>query len=358
MTTTPLFPIALSSQLDDTGVERVHATGLSLITRATWAAPPAALYLGISDLLTLQKSTDGGLTFQATPPTGVDDSTGNTVVQAGGRLYHWARVQNPNKTVTSTDGNIYIPTTGIVGFNAGMSSLIKTASEWQFYVVNGLNYAYASSNGVDFSPRSFSSGTVYRPVRTAAAILGIGASADLQFTLSLDDGMTHNSYAESAFQSSAGIQSLLATDAGTFIAFGRSPSNALTVGRSPTALPGSWSTSTLPESTSVYPLYSTKNTTGRLLVALSNGRVYYSDDDGNSWSRGADLPYASPPSAILARGYADNKFIWAEAAGAFFAATEQGSGINQLYSSPDGVQPWVLRYTAPPTLSINGIVEF
>lgn len=351
-----LVPIAISSEIDDTGVERVHAAKFTPTVRPAWVAPSSAIYLGLNNELNLKKSIDGGLNFTETPNTGVVASSTNSVVATAGRMYHWSFVDDPNNTFTTIDGTNFTRTTGISGFTASMSELIKTSTEWQLYVNNGIDYLYVSTNGVDFVLRTFATGPVRRPVQFGTKILGIGTATGNTLVVSTDEGLTYSSYTIGDFNSTTGIQSLAVTPSGNYIAFGRNGSGNFAIGTSATGLSGSWTVVPGP-TLSTYALCSAVTPAGRILVVLADGATYYSDNEGSTWTAGALVTYASPPTAIAVVSNPVNVLLYAQDAEAFLVATAQGSGVFEVYRSVDGVAPWVLVYTAPSARTVNGIAE-
>lgn len=358
---TNLIPIAISSQLDVTGEEKIHAANYELVIRPQWAPPPApdaSIYIALNNALTLGVSVDGAATFTDTPATGVIASSVNNVGATDGRLYHWSQPAATNNTFTTTDYTNFTRTTGISGFSGTLTTnLIKTSTEWQLYVVNSANYAYYSTDGVAFSMRTFTSGAVRRPVQFGTKLLGIAISAGNALAVSTDEGVTFASYTITGFNTSNGIQSVAVTPSGNFVIFGRNTSNILTIGRSATGLSGSWTVEAGPVSTTAHPVYSAVTPAGRIVFVLSDGRTYYSDNEGVSWTAGAVVPFNSPPSVSTTTATPAHKFVYAPTTGAFLITTEQGGGVNRLYKSTDSTDSWTLMYTTPSTAPINGIVE-
>lgn len=349
MTTNSLVPIAVSSQFDASGDERVHAVTTSLVVRATWQPPPPPvlrLYVAVDTETQLRRSLDGGASFTDTVPTGLTSvGTEPAVMAAGGRLFH---LGSSTTARVSTDAVNFSAVTGIP-YNAGSGTIIKVGTEWQWYGGD----LYISTDGASFTQRSLSSGVinfVKRPAVMGTTI--VGTASGNRINVSTNSGVTFTEQQLTAFISSEGIQRTLATPTG-FLLFGRATgSGNLLIGRSPTGLLGSWTTAAGPATAIVHGV-SRDPINSRIVIVLQTGETWYSDDNGVVWEGGASCPYAGAGSFPPAQ---ENNMIFSD--GYFYFTAAQGGGVNRIYRTQDGEAAWQQVYQGPSTLAINSMCEF
>ena len=313
------------------------------------------LYVGVGSQLDLQVSVDGGLTFGDTADTGVINSATNSVGAADGFLYHWS---TGSSTVYTTDGTTFDPVTGISSGGDFIIAL-KTATEWQLYKQSSSNNMDYSTDGVAFTNRTITNG-VMCPVQKGTTILGIAnVSGGIvnQFIRSTNEGLSWEAaYAESGFKAtSGGLQRLVLAANGDYLAFGLDGSSLMAIGRSSTGASGSWTVGAGPVTTP-HAVGVCVATTGRILMIVSTGAAWYSDNHGTSWTLGTAVTLGSPPLASATAKLSNNNLYYSN--DAFFFIAPQGGGVNRIYRSTDGVAAWSLVYTSPASASINSMVEF
>lgn len=310
----------------------------------------APLFVAIDNTLTLKKSTDGGATFPDTVTTGLTDITSEIYVgAAGGKIFHFG---TDSEGRVSDDGVSFSGCTGLP-FDAGIGNLIHINSEWQAYIDSG--NLYVSANGTAFAQRTITSGAINlasMPAVMGARVLCLAAGN--RVNLSTDSGATFTEEQIAAFNSFEGINRILAVETFRFILFGRAAgSGDMLIGRSFDGSPGSWTTAAGPATAVVHGVAFDPDAY-RIVIVLQTGDTWYSDDEGGSWDAGAAVPYAGagafPPVQT-------NNMIFS--GGYFYFCAAQGSGVNRIYRSPDGVTAWAQVFQASPTgNAIHSMCEF
>lgn len=308
------------------------------------------LFVAIDNTLTLKKSTDGGATFPDTVTTGLTDITSEIYVgAAGGKIFHFG---TDSEGRVSDDGASFSGCTGLP-FDAGIGNLIHINNEWQAYIDSG--NLYVSANGTAFAQRTISSGAINlasMPAVMGARVLCLAAGN--RVNLSTDSGATFTEEQIAAFNSFEGINRILAVETFRFILFGRAAgSGDMLIGRSFDGSPGSWTTAAGPATAVVHGVAFDPDAY-RIVIVLQTGDTWYSDDEGGSWTAGAAVPYggagAFPPVQT-------NNMIFS--GGYFYFCAAQGSGVNRIYRSPDGVTAWAQVFQASPTgNAIHSMCEF
>jgi hypothetical protein len=347
MTVNSIVPVAVSSQLDNTGEERIHLANTVEVTRTPWVAPVPRLYVAVDTETSLRWSVDGA-SFPNTVATGLSSpGTEPCVMSAGGRLYH---LGSGTSNRTSTNASTFAAVAGLPASGAGVGTMIKLGSEWQWYGGS----MYVSADGINFTQRTITSGVVNLVSRPA--IIGntvVCKATGNRINVSVDGGSTFTEQQLTAFNSFEGFQRTLAVDEFRFILFGRAAATSnLLIGRSTTGGSGTWTTAAGPATATCHGVAFDPDAY-RIVMVLQTGATYYSDDEGATWSPGAAVPYggalALPPEQT-------NNMIFSE--GYFYFCAAQGSGVNHVYRSPDGVTAWSLVFTGPSTLGINSMCEF
>ena len=311
-----------------------------------------SMYVAIDNILTLQKSINGGDTFPTAVTTGLATTTTSVCVgAAAGLLFHFG---TGTEGRISSDGATFAACTGLAAtstFNPGDGNLLKVGDEWQLYHF-GL---HVSTDGTAWAERTISSGTndaVQRPVQRGTSI--VLAVADSNYlNLSTDAGVTFAEYQLTAFHATNGFQRLLSVGDDKFLAFGRDVSGNLLIGESDTGTASTWTTEAGPATAVVHGV-ARDPVSGRILIVLQTGASWYSTNDGDTWTAGTVCPYAGaaalPPPQT-------NNMIYSN--GAFFFAAEQAAGVNRIYRSVNGEDAWVSVFEASPTgNAINSMCEY
>lgn len=348
MTTTPLFPIALSSQLDSTGVERVHAADLSLVVRAVWEAPPPppdTIYIA-RDFEAFLRTSLTGSSFPTQVPTGMGLPGSEIAVQtAGGKLYHLGQT---GLVRVSSDGVNFAPATGIFGsFNTpGSGVIVKVGSEWQLYSSGML---HVSTDGIAFTER-------------VAANNGYGAHigntivyGGSTFGISLDAGVTFSTYARpAAFASSSSYRIMKEVPGQGFIYFANSTGNNLAIATSSSGLSGSWVMKTAP---TTFPAsnVAVDPTTNRIFLVVRNTSnftfdLWTSDDFGNSWTARATGPMGA------ANDSNPRTLIWYN--GWLYYPPVQGGGVTRIYRTDFTGAAWSQVASYSGGLDVNSMCGF
>lgn len=321
-------------------VRVTDVNGLFDDTTGTFAVT-VAMFVAIDNILTLQKSSDGGDTFPDDITTGLTTPTATVCTAAAGGLVFIFGDGTEGRV--SEDGATFDACTGLAAtsaVNPGDGNLLRINGEWQLYHW-GL---HVSDDGTAWSERVISSGAidaVQRPVARGTLVLGV--ADDNWLNVSVDAGVTFTEYQVSAFSATDGFQRLLAVGSTKFLAFGQDSSGDLLIGESTTGLTGSWTTAAGPATDLVHGV-ARDPVSERILIVLQTGATWYSDDDGDTWDAGMAVPYAG--AAALPPLQANN-MIYSN--GAFFFAAEQAAGVNRIYRSVNGSDAWVSVFEADPT---------
>lgn len=326
--TTPLFPIAVSSQLDVTGKERVHAAREQHTTRVPFV-PLNYVYVLMDGTSTLLRSSDGGQTW----PDLIDSGGSASSIDAlfldgtGNRLTR----DQPISGRTSTDGSTFETIGGALSGTGFPMWHLWTGDEWLRRSAGGMR---ASTDGVTYSTRTIPGLGTADTAANSFAKLGsniifhyrVGTTDYL--CLSNDNGLTWSS-----FNFGQAITQLVAT-ANKFLAFVGSSGAVL---ESPTGASGTWfSAGTLPSSVGFVRMASYNEADNVLVVVNGASQVYISYDEGVTWENPL-TPFTNFEDHVSVRGlvFAYNNFILVH---------RNTSNDSLIYTSPDGVT-WTLRYT-------------
>lgn len=338
---TNLIPAAISSQLDQTGEERIHAAPYEVIVRPVWAPPEITLVLfAAPDFQSyIAQSLDGGASFPTTVPTGISPDSSECMVDiANGRVFHWME-SGSARTMEGLSGT-WSPVTGLPF--EGPSRILYTGTE---YLAHTLGNVYASADGLSFSLRSTSNCRV--PVKAGDTILGVSGG---RFAgISTDNGLTFSEYSvAAAINSFEGIQRIV-HDGTYFVLFANDASANLLVYRSTTGLSGTWSLLTSPSTSRCHG--AVVNEAGDIVIVLRDGSTWVSDDSGDTWAPGPSCPYGAAPSYPTVQY---NKMFYINNYSYFCA--EQGSGVNRIYRWAIGELAWTPVYTSPASFATQSVV--
>jgi hypothetical protein len=309
------------------------------------------MFAAIDNLLTLQRSREAGDDdFPDAIATGLTTTTSTVcAASAGGRLFHFG-AGSEGRASSNVAASAFEACTGLSalsGFNPGDGNLIKVGVEWQLYHW-GL---HISTDGTTWTERVISV-PVQRPVARGTTVLGVRGGAKL--SVSTDAGNTFSDYTVTGFHTTEGVQRLLDTG-DTFLAFGRSPTETLLIGRSATGLTGSWTLAAGPEvgvATSVCHGVARDPVSGRIALVLENGNTWISDDDGVTWEAGAAVPYGG---ALSFPPLTANNMLSVNGA-FYFCSRPGGFGVSSIYRSADGESAWVEVYTRSDSNGIDSLV--
>lgn len=316
-----LVPIAISSQLDDTGEERIHAAQFTPGIRIPYSPPLTAIYADIKLDTFLAQAIDG-LTFTDDLQAGGTIGTNISVGAGGGRLFRFGSTIGR----VTTDGTTFLDCTNVTGSGAAVRRVIYTEDEWLLFK-NTTNVLF-SSDGVDFASRSLPAS-----FNGDAAMIGDTIVAAQVSTTSImrstDKGVNWATV-------NTGITStthrVLATPTG-FLTFGSNSGNAIR--KSLDGSLGTWSSIAAPGAEPIM-CAAHNTTTGRVIAVARFGVTWYSDDDGETWTQGGTIPMdtsaLAPANSILFA----NDLVYMV-----------GQDVNSdfgIYTTPDGVA-WTLRHS-------------
>lgn len=325
-----IIPAAVSSQLDDSGRERIHmANRPDTFGKQAWIPPvvPQYVFAGIDSSENLLRSMDGGLTWPDEIPHG--GLTGLALLANGNsRITRFQSLQGR----TSVDGSTFVSLTGnLSGTGFPMWSL-WTGDEWLWRSVGGLRY---SADGVDYQVRTIPNIGIPNSTYTSVAKLGSNIiSTYVTSTLnrllySSDNGATFSIVNTGTAQN---YTSLVATS-DRFLAF-RGASGLVDMSMS--GAEGTWTLS--------YADFDTPNPViasayspelNRIVVKTGTpASFHYSDDNGLTWNG----PYFLPIGTVGFEG----KMIYVF--GKFISIDAFGGNTSAIHTSTDGVV-WETRYT-------------
>ena len=277
-----IVPAAVSSQLDDSGKERIHMAPLpDSYARPIWipSVPPQLVFAGEIAGARLLVSSDGGLTWPTTVDTG-GMSAANSLANEGSRIGRHTALAGR----FSADGTTFADIAGdLSGTGAPMWSLY-TGSEYLRMSVGGLR---ASADGVTYAARTIPALGVPNSAVNSVAKRGnnivcsylVGATN--RVLSSVDNGATW------AAVSTGSTTQLVATDT-SFLAFVGSSGR---VDRATTGANGTWSfnMATLPLSTGFVRGAAYSPELDRVVVANGAGQIFFSNNDGSNWTAAATL---------------------------------------------------------------------
>lgn len=275
-----LVPIAVSSQLDVSGEERIHAAGYNSIIRPTWAPIPPSIFVGMDSSSLLLRSQDYGASWPATVDSG-GSAVGTSALYlagAGGRLTRYT----PTLARTTIDGSTFVDCTGI---GSGFPYWgIYTGEAWLLQTALGIR---RSTDGIGYSSVSALTGssTLQNYVARLGDIILCNGSANSNAAIrSTDKGLT---WAAVTGGGPSRATCIVATNT-RFLMFtgGSAACSYSTTGATGSWLAGGPMSIPFPARTAAYDAVN-----NRVLVITSGGSVHASDDEGTTWSQLGYLPY-------------------------------------------------------------------
>lgn len=286
-----IVPAAISSQLDESGEERIHIANLSPVFRQPWVPQIDDIYLSYSGSTAFRYTTDEA-DWANTVDTGGFVSGASVATRAhfvGGRLFRTG-TSTPDRSRVTTDGVNFTSLTGSA-LSGAVETLLKPATEWLFFQ-SGSNVG-VSTDGVDITNRAL--GGSLQDGRVAikgSTILGMSTTANTA-RRSLDNGVTWGSVALGGATPSQGWT--IAT-ANRFLIFAQKTSdNTNFLKWSTTGAAASWTEVSLPGSFSgQFVRQGCYNPEiNRVIIVMADYATYYSDDEGSTWTLGTPFPNLS-----------------------------------------------------------------
>lgn len=341
---TNLTPIALSSQLDETGEEKIHAATANRIVRPVFTIPPLSVYAAIANTMKLFKSSQGSA-FAITTDSGVLSTTSSVRVgRAGGDLYHMA---NQGQAVVTSDGTSWQALTGLPTsfFTPGIGDIAKYNGEW---LLGASGKLYVATDGLNFSERSASfSGAV----KERLGDMWLYAAGNTVI-YSTDNWLTTTTYSlGSVFYTFGGLLDYLAVPGFGFFLFGYNASGQAIIAYSPTGLSGTWTVNNAPW-TGTYTARSVYDRdTGRVWICITgstsfNATVYYAEAGSTTFQSFGSFPYGSRTDPGSNLEVAD---------GWLYKSAPQGSGLNTIYTSPVTASNWQAVYSVSGGNAVNSL---
>lgn len=345
MTINSIVPVAVSSQLDNSGEERIHIANTvpGGVIRQPWVAPPSPFEsIFIMDRLDstflVHADNDDNTNFPIYQATGglAYGSAFPTVHGINGKLFSFRPTSN--RTRVSDDGINWVGTTGLVGAGAVWSA-IHTGTEYLIFPDSGTDNLY-SADGLTWSTRARLSG--YNELSGVAkkgnTIINSTTTANT-LHVSTDNGLTQT--AVNTGGTSLNELRVVAT-ANRFVALGyRTSPSIVTMSKwSTTGAAGTWTETTLTGSSlSNYIMAYLPNINRIIAIALTGRKIWISDDEGSTWS----------DSGVLAPNRNHLSIRWSEANQRLYWLCSNLSDGNTNYylrSSVDGLD-WSTIHWSP-----------
>lgn len=288
-----IVPAAISSQLDVSGEERIHMANRTTVVRPTYVPQIDDVWLSYSGSTTLRYSSDADHEdWTNTVSTGGFSSAfagGTRVHFVGGRLFRTGTGGTDRSRVT-TNGTSFVSLTGD-SFSGAVETVLKPDTEWLFF--QGASNVGVSTDGVTIANRALGATLIDgRVAIKGSTILGLTTSSN-NVRRSTDNGVTWGSVALGGATVTSGFP--IAT-ANRFLIFGqKSSDNTNFVKWSTTGDAASWTDVSIPGSFSSQFLRQAvyNPEINRVIVMRADYAVYYSDDEGDTWTAASSFPNVS-----------------------------------------------------------------
>jgi hypothetical protein len=346
MTVNSIVPVAVSSQLDNSGEERIHIANTvpGGVIRQPYVAPPnpfeSIFAMDRLDSTFLVHADNADNTnfpiYQDTGGLGYG-SVFPTVHGINGKLFSFR--PSSNRTRVSDDGINWVGTTNLTA-SGTVWSAIHTGTEYLIFPDFGTNNLY-SADGLTWNNRTRLSG--YNELSGIAkkgnTIINSTTTANT-LHVSTDNGLTQT--AVNTGGTSLNELRVVAT-ANRFVALGyRTSPSIVTMSKwSTTGLAGTWTETTLVGSSlSNYIMAYLPNINRVIAIAMTGRKIWISDDEGSTWS----------DSGVLAPSSNHIYIRWSELNQRLYWLCSDLSTANTSYfllSTTDGLD-WSTIHWQPP----------
>lgn len=343
-----IVPAAVSSQLDNTGEERIHIANTvpGGVVRSPWVAPPSpfeSVFMSWAGSTLLPYGTDAGqTTFTTVDAGGIVSVSETRVFHTNNRLF---TTRSSGRTRVSDDGLIWSGVTGLSQSGA-IQTLLHNGTQYIGFTESGTT-CWVSADGNTWSSQALGFTIVSGRVAQKGSSIVAFASTNNAIRLSTDNGATYSSVSMGGSVTNFSKSFPLAT-ANRFLVFGVNTSSPFqsVVKWSTTGAAGTWTEVNLPIGGLSGPnLYQAcvNTDTGRIVAVYSTGDVYYSDDEGSTWSAGTSLlqnTFYSATTEMMKYSSLNGRVY-------YLGFYSDGGAIDdyRLYSSPDGVTAWTLHFS-------------
>lgn len=285
-----IVPAAISSQLDVSGEERIHMANRTTVIRGTYVPPTTDIYVSYAGTTIIDFSADAPHDVWTNKDTGgfvSQFSGGNRVHFVGGQLFRMG-TGGTNRSRATTDGTTWFSLTGL-SFTGAVETVLKPATEWLFFQNGSSNMGY-STDGIDVQTRAL--GATLQDGRAAIKGSTIIAMTTTSNTIrrSTDNGVNWAGVSLGGVTVASGFP--IAT-ANRFLIFGQKLTDSTNfVKWSLDGSAASWTEVSIPGSFSSQKIEQAgyNSETNRVVIVLKDRSVYYSDDEGDTWTAGTAVP--------------------------------------------------------------------
>lgn len=348
-----IVPAAVSSQLDQSGEERIHIANIvpGGVTRTPYTPPLeiTTMYAAQFSNTLLYISADATAWPGTTVAPGLTAASEQLVDSYGGKIHFMN--SNGGRVCHDSTGAAWANCTGLPGGTIIKSMFYipangPTPAKWWAVAESGTQI-YSSTDGVAFSGSALNASSTSWQGSVARGQIAIVTGVSMGTRRTADGGATW------ATVSTGSVFLNKIVDSGTaFVGIGNSDTANILVSSDGT----SWTGKTYPGQTggvfkrNLAYAPGVGSGIGRFLLTLSNGATVYSDDDGQTWLAGASAGTAPTDSSPL-----DNAMVYAHG---FFVMQGGGAGFSTVVTSPDGVSNFVTRLTTASTNELCSISPF
>lgn len=351
-----IIPAAVSSQLDNTGEERIHVANIvpGGVVRTPWVAPALpfdsifASWSGNSELFQSTVANPTQSDWALVEAGGLISTTETRIFNVNNRLF---ACRQSGRTRTSTDAISWVSVTGLTQ-SGTIESIIWTGTQYIAFDSLG-TLCWVSPDGVNWSSQALGYTTLTgRHAYKGTTVIGF-ASTNNTVRVNTANGVGTYSSVSMGGAVTNFSKSYVTTTANRFLVFGTNTStNGNVMKWSPTGLVATWTEVTLPGDATTTPFGQVVYNAGtnRLIAVRRDGSVYYSDDEGSTWSVGTSILQTTFYSTI------GDHIIYSATNGRvyYLGFYSDGGAIDdyRVYSTADGIT-WTLHFSHPS--SSNGL---
>lgn len=355
---TELIPAAISSQLDQSGEERIHAAPYELLSRMAWVAPPQPF-----DSVFLTPVFPPNITYSVDSEqidfSGVTNSGGTTgsggynLLVANGRLF---QTRHNNQSRVTSDGTTWANAAGINdGFNR-VEAIFHNGSEYVAFARNSSDF-WRSADALTWTTDTLTfTPSEIPPIYTGTEIIFVNSTGSTIYRSS--DWADTFTTVNVGLANLLSVHQLIASENNIMILGVRNGSGFSNVARrSASGGAGTWSDINT-VGVAAHQTAAINPSSGRIIVMTDNGIApHYTDDDFTTLIPAAALTEDDhPTTARIYFSTLNERFYYGTT---YEQDVDPFALLFKVYSTGNGVDPWETNYSFDYNVnSVSGLALY